>query len=347
MRMIARFLTGAAACAVLASTAFAGGRNPGSVLVYPVHYSGQFATVVSVTNTNLVPENPNSLGGATNVHFEYVNAIYNPYDYFCPLDCIVFDRVEYLTPADTLSVLTAFHNATFVGTGGDMYGSEGYLVVSAEDPYAFDAPWSHNYLVGSELVLNPTGGMYSVNAIAMNAVGDDGVATDADADGQLDFDGIEYEEIPDVLMIDSFLAAAGSSLALINFTGGPKAENTVLFRVWNDNEFPLSATLTFCCWFNQPLYYVNPLFSESFLENNTPHDPTELDITGDGNDDLQTGWATIDSILVLTSGGSVLANDGAMLGSITAGPASFIDGGRLLWESVETQDNGQFVDYRQ
>ena len=54
MRMIARFLTGAAACAVLASTAFAGGRNPGSVLVYPVHYSGQFATVVRFARRSLV-----------------------------------------------------------------------------------------------------------------------------------------------------------------------------------------------------------------------------------------------------------------------------------------------------
>jgi hypothetical protein len=62
---------------------------------------------------------------------------------------------------------------------------------------------------------------------------------------------------------------------------------------------------------------------------------------------LETGWARIDSILVTTAGGTILDFDGAMLGAITAGPGPSIDGAHLLWESVETQANGQFVDFGQ
>ena len=42
------------------------------------------------------------------------------------------------------------------------------------------------------------------------------------------------------------------------------------------------------------------------------------------------------------TGGTLISGNGAILGSITAGPTSLIDGGRLLWESHETQDNGAF-----
>ena len=315
-----------------------GGRNPGSVLVYPVQRSGpRFFTVVSVTNTNTDPAVGLALGGTTNVHFEYVNAVADPGDPFRPLDCTVFDRVESLTPADTLSVLTACHNAFAPG------GQEGYLVVSAQDPSLFDTPWSHNFLIGSEIVLNASGGMYQIQAIPFCSPRTRGAPTDtAPANGRLDFNGNEYGRVPDVLYVDSFLALGGSQLALLNLTGGPRDINTILLSVWNDNEFPLSATLSFNCWFDQPLTGVSPLFSHAFLHQNTPHDPDELDVNCDGWGEYETGWAQIDSIDVSQPFGGSIASDGAILGSITAGPASPIDGGKLLWESKRKQRNGRF-----
>jgi hypothetical protein len=314
---------------VFAPAAMAYGPSPGSLLVYPVHRSGgNYFTIVCVTNTNV---NPSS--GGTNAHFEYVNVTLGN-DVFHPRSCVVFDRIEYLTPADTLCVLATCHNAVF-----DM--QEGYLLVTAEDPNRFNYPWSYNYLVGSELVVNGSGIVYSVNACALKSPQDHGHRTDVDWDDIKEFNGTEYEGIPNKLIIDSFVAMLGSQLALINFTGTYRDLNTVLFSVWNDNEVPLSATLEFNCWFDQPLRLISPLFNEVFLRG-VPNSRSELDLNCDGVGDLETGWAIIDSIDVRTQGGSYVDTDGAMLGVITAGLATSISGGRELWTTEERQHNGKF-----
>jgi hypothetical protein len=330
-----KLLSVALVALALAPAALADGRKPGSVLVFPVHRSGSnFVTIVSVTNTNVLPMTPISFGGATTVHYEYVNTVPNPVDPQIPLSCVIFDRYEFLTPADTFSVLTSCHNA--VG----MAGQEGFLVVSAQNPSLFDAPWSFDYLVGSELVVNASGGMYSVNAIPFKALTSPGSLTDLNGNGALNFDGVEYEGIPDVLYIDSFIALAGSQLALLSLSGGPMATNTLYFDVWNDNEFPMSTTKIMGCWFDQPLAAVSPLFQESFLKNNTPHDPNELDLTCTGVGGIETGWARIESLGVFLPGGLPFSSDGPVLGCITAGLTTVIDGGHNLWESDALQFNG-------
>lgn len=333
--------------ATLASDALAGGREPGSLLVYPVHRSGGapgspsndvpagFFTVVSVTNTNLQPATILSLGGSTNVHFYYVNVDRNVFDQFKPHGCSIFNRVEALTPADTLSVLTGCHNATFGG-------QEGYLVVAAENPSQFQTSWSHNHLIGSELVLAASGLAFSIEAVALQSPVAAGQPTDVNSNGAYDFDGVEYEALPDRLYIDSFIAVQDSALALINFTGTDADTNRVLFSVWNDYEFPLSATLEFKCWFEAKLSHISTLFTDQFLAS-TPNDPSSLDIDCNGADDVETGWAIIQSLGVRNPGGSLIAADGAMLGAITTGATLGINGGRLLGESKVKQANGSFA----
>ncbi len=353
MRHIAPFLAAALLTAVLAPGALADGRNPGSALVYTVQRSGPgFFTVVSVTNTNLTPATPTSFGGSTLVHFEYANVIPNPVDPCLPLNCVIFDRVEFLTPADTLSVLTSCHNAVTPN------GQQGYLVVSAQNPGQFDCPWTFDYLIGSSLVVNASGGMYGANALPFEAVvqtmppmAAGPLCTDVDGEGDLDFDGIEYEPVADVLY-GGFLAPAGAQLALINLTGGPTARNTLQFDIWNDNEFPLSTTKTFACWVDVPLSGISPLFSAGFLAG-VPNDPAELQLACAGFDNapgdgplptVETGWFRIESINVSTPGGETIALDGAVVGAITAGTGTVTDGGSLLWESTEQQCNGAFQD---
>ena len=324
------------AAAILSCDAMAQGRKPGSVLFYPIHRSGgSFFTVVAVTNTDLTPKTLTNFGGSTNVHFQYVNVVKNPANAFRPLTCTIFDRIEFLTPADTIAVMTGCHNATTAG------GQEGYLVVDAEDPSSYREAWSHNSLIGSELVVNASGSTYALNAVPFSSPIGNHNRTDLNNDMKLDFNNKEYAAIPDVLYIDSFIALAGSQLSLTNFTGMGTDINTVYFSIWNDNEYPLSSTLEFNCWFDQPLTAVAPLFSEAFLKSLT-NDPSELDVNCDGKNDLETGWAAIQSIDVRTIGGLPIARDGALLGSITAGPATNINGGHLLWESVKTQTNGSF-----
>jgi len=329
-----RILAAAALTAGLFTpNALADGRNPGSVLIYTVHRSGPtFFTIISVTNTNTYKASPNSLGGTTDVHYEYANTNKVAGMPFMPDGCNIIDRVETLTPADTLSVLTACHNAFTPG------GQEGYLVVSALDPVK-GHPWSHNFLVGSEFVVSSSGVVYSMEAIPFESPVEKHCETDLDGDGILDFDGYEYEAAPAYLIIDAFVAIAGSQLALLNLTGSDRDKNKIKFTAYNDNEFLLSDTREFACWFDQPLVTVSAIFQETFLKN-TPHDPKELDISCTGVGRLETGWAMIDSISVKTPGGTTIASDGVILGSITAGQFTNFDGGRLLWESYERQTNG-------
>lgn len=315
----------------------AGGRNPGSVLIYPIHRSGgALFTTVSVTNTHLLPISGSTLGGSTNLHFEYVNVLPDPAQPLIPKDCSIINRIEYLTPADTLSVLTSCHNATG--------GQEGYLVVTAQDPLLQPTAWCHNFLVGSEMVINALGGMYSINAISLRSPQPGRTATDRDGDDELDFDGIEYEGLPEHLYIDNFLAQGQSSLTLLNLTGSIDNHVAALaIDIWNDNEYALSSTLSFKCWIEEPLLNISLVFSDGFLANNTPDDPSELDIDCDNIGDLEMGWARIRGLNASSPGQSI--PNPAIMGAITAGIAPSIDGGHLLWESSESQWNGDFAKF--
>jgi len=310
--------------------------RPGSVLIFPVHRSGGgLFTLLSVTNTADLPTTPFSSGGTTLARFECVSTIPNSANPFRPLGCTVQDRLELLTPGDIFTVLTSCHLATVAG------GQSGYLVVSAQNP-AGGGAWSHNFLLGSAFVVSASGVAWSVNAVSFPSPQAAGAPTDVSpANGRLDFNGVEYAEIPDLLYIDSFVGLAGAQLALINLTGGPLDVNTVIFSVWNDNEFALSTTLSFNCWFDRPLSEISTLFTEGFLQG-SPNDPEEVDVDCDGVQDLESGWAVIDSLLVATPGGTFVAGDGALLGAITAGQTVFLDGGRLLWGSAAGQTNGSF-----
>lgn len=319
----------------VSSTGLADGREPGSALLYPIHRSGVsvrpeyngtlFLTVVSVTNTNLSP-----LDGATNVQFEYVNTVYNPDDPCKPLACTVVDRVEPLTPADTLSVLTTCHNV-----GGSQ---EGYLVVSAQDPSQFKTAWSFNHLVGSETVVTTSGVVFTLNAMPFSSPLAEGDATDLDLDGQLDFDGVEYEGVPDTVTMPVFFGHFKSSMVLVNLTGGTAFDATVKYDAFNDNEFPLSTTKAFRCWMDSRLPDISLIFDGSFLANNTPNDIAELDINCNGVGGIETGWARITGVVANSSVESI--QDPAVVGAICT-----LSGFEPLWESKEKQFNGDFLKF--
>ena len=326
-----------------------GGCTPGSLLLYPVHTSGMYSfTIINVTNTCLMPATPQSLGGSTNIKFEYVNVQRNEDDRFCPTSCQIFDKVEVLTPADTLSVLTGCHNADgFLPSYNDgdslpdHFGAEGYLAIHAQNPYSYGQAWSHNHLIGSELVLTASGISYSLKAISFASPQPHKTPIGAPGDSQRYLNGAAYGGVADEMYIDSFLGIADSYLTCVNLTGTAQDTNTLHFTIYNDNERPMSITRPFKCWFNQKLSRISNLFSYAYLSY-TDNDPRELDVTCDRNGDLETGWAKIDSIGVRTPGGYLVAPDGAFVGAVSAGYESNISGGRLLWESPMKQYNGQF-----
>lgn len=318
--------------AALAPPGLADGLNPGSVLIYPAHVSdvsfGGF-TIISVTNVNKQPTS-----GSTNAHFEYLNVITNSNGE--TTGCAINNRTEHLTPADTLSVLTNCHNPVSLQSG--------YLVVSAADPSLFSIPWSHNYLVGSEILIDTLGVVVNLNAIPFSTDIAFHQPTDDDEDEKLDFDGVEYEGIADTLVLDSFVAGVGEGLTLINMSGGTEFTAFVAFDIFNDDEFPLSGGAFFRCWTQERLEDINGNLSLEFLANNVPGDPEELDTNCDKKQDMETGWMEIRGVTAFSDVMSISAP--AILG---ANSGSFFSGigGRRLWETDENPKRltGEFLNF--
>ena len=303
----------------LTGTAGAQAPAPGSALIFPIHDSRSLLTVINVTNTNV------NVGGDVRATYRYVNAQPSP-DPLKAQHCSTVYRGELLTPGDTVSVLTACH---------DVPNSHGYLVVSANHPSA-GFPVSHNHLVGSALVIHPEGSVYTLQPYTFQAVAPEGMPTDADLDGLLDFDSTEYEALPRMLFADSFLAASSSRLTLLHLSSGLNDDVAVKLDIQNDNEFPLSLTFTFRCWFELPLSQLSGVFSQAFLAG-TPNDPDEFDINCDGIGELETGWFRIRPLV--SSNGFSSTLDPPVLGALTAGPFD-AEGGRVLWGSGST--NAEF-----
>jgi hypothetical protein len=281
-------------------------------------------TVLCVTNTNATPQNPQSFGGSTNIRFDYYNVTPNPGDPFHPLRCQIFDRVERLTPADTLCVLTKCHNPFPLGVN-----LEGFVVVAAENPNRAAEAWTHNLLIGGSMLFAGSGAAFQLSPWAFRGLTGPGNRTDLNNNAQRDLDGYEYELAPNSLCLDSFIAATNQQLAIADLGGRPRNLHTLYFSVWNDNEFALSTTLEFNCWFDQPLTAISTLFTDNFLRG-TRHDPNELDLNCDQRGDVETGWFIVESAIVREPGGRALG-PGRFIGAITGGPASCAIG-KLLWE---------------
>jgi hypothetical protein len=336
-------LSAIAAILAFAPSARADGREPASLLVYPIHEArqqifkdedspipvgGQLIappafTLISVTNTN------RNGSGTTDVHFEYVNVSPSA-DPFFFADCSIADRVETLTPADTLTVITDCHNSEPF--------AQGYLVVTALDPDLVDTPWSFNHLIGSEQIVSIGGGIYGLEAIPFKAIGPQGSATDLDSDGRRDFDGSEYERLPDELYLDSFVGIIAGEIVLVAFTG-PEYLVNVDFIIYNDDEFQLSGQYAFSCWSRVLLAQISGFFTDQGLST-TSNDSRALDIDCDNDDDFETGWAILRARDAI-SPTSPTIDDPALLGATTFPFGQFMNG-RLLWESVARQTTASF-----
>ncbi|MCA8942911.1 MAG: hypothetical protein KDB80_10165 [Planctomycetes bacterium] len=323
-------LTFALATALFASTAFAQMPEPASLLLFPViRTNASTISIISVTNTNRTPATPTSLGGSTNVHFYWHNVQPNPGDPFNPIGCTVFDRVEFLTPTDNLSVSMACSDPIPPG------GGEGYLVLSAQSPGFFNRDWSFNYLMGSIVHIDGASNLtYSLNAIPFRSPLADQAATDLNANGRQDFDGIEYEALRDWLSLDQGLGLINPSIALVNLTGGPSHINTVVVSAWNDNEVPLSGSIAFRCWFDVRASVLSLIFTDAFL-GLTMNDPQELDLLCIGVGFTEPYWIEFDSVRVDDPNGNFVTGDGALAGMVSGCP-----GGRLLWMGGPLQLNG-------
>jgi hypothetical protein len=321
MKKLALVSLAAAVVAIGATNAHAGGRQPGSLLVYPIFdsYNG-VASVLTVTNTNSDFSYNNQTGlarGTIDVEFIYIDGE----------SCREFNRVERLTPNDTLSVVAQAHNPNM---------DIGYCYVFAKDTQTHKAV-SFNYLIGNVVKFDGIETVeYGVNPWSFLGVPANGSETDLDNDGILDLDGTEYEQVPDVLLFPRFFGqsyAFTSHLVLIDLTG-TQFMTSVDFLIYNDNERQFSAEYEFFCWEEVPLSDISGSFTNSFLAS-TEDDPDELV----GLPSIETGWFRLDG--GVSSSSAVTHDDPAVLAFLSEQVAAFAEAD-LPFE-WGTQDNGDLL----
>ncbi|MFO0985426.1 MAG: hypothetical protein U1E76_27455 [Planctomycetota bacterium] len=282
-RLLINTMAGAFVLAA-ASPLFAGGREPSSVLVYPVFDSRQALTIISIVNSNGDHSWDPSRGdekGSVWVHFNYINGD----------GCRNNDASVHLTPNDTFQTLASAHSPSAV---------EGYLYVYAETDNHSGIAKSWNYLIGDLLAIDGVLNIeYSANAYGFRSPLKDNELTDLDGDKALDFDGLEYEKLPDVLLFPHFFGqndredrgnGIDGCIAMLGLTGS-RYTYEVDFDIYNDNEYHSSAYgYPFTCWAFPKLVDISGAFTETYLDSlGSNDDPNELY----GFPEINTGWFSL------------------------------------------------------
>lgn len=247
-------------------------QEPGSVLVFPWFDSiGSNDTIVSVTNTSLdrapCPASDRR-GGEVVVRFLYFDGTGS--------EVPEFARYELLTPGATLSVRASLHNPVH---------EQGFLIASAADPDDWFRAIDHDALLGSARLVEPADGrLWSYTAYSFAAIADTldpcmPTATDIDADGSIDFDGIEVETFPRRLILDTFLEEGprATDRLLLMSTAGTSYRNRVDFTFWNNRSQAFQRGFGFTHSWSGTLGDVSP------IAGNLGGDPQEFLLS-------ETGW---------------------------------------------------------
>ncbi len=257
----------------LGGSALAGGRNPGSLLLYPEfdNRSG-VVTVFTVTNVDTADDAEDVI-----TEIVYIGK-YNQQG--VDINCGESNFEIRLTPGDTFTFLTRAQNPNF---------AQGYAYLFAKAGTGPAAPIVFNWLTGSTMTVDGLSTFeYSTNPVAYFGIGN-GTITDLDGDGFKDMNGCEYEANPDRLLFPRFFGQGGpfnSDLILIGLSGGTQFTTTIDLLIYNDNEEVFSAEHTFKCWDRVPLVEVSGIFRNDFLRDFTNHDPLEIF----GANMIETGW---------------------------------------------------------
>lgn len=302
--------------------------QPGSLLVFPLVDSTDMGnTLITVTNTNT---------SEVYCHYPFREGdIKLAYFYIDGESWLCTDLCEYLTPADTLTVMTNRHNPNM---------EKGFLIVQARD-IETGLPVVYDYLVGSATVVNTdfdfewTYLPYSFHAVfsgtgwdnpcGRKVIGDDGCIKFGNPDNE--GPGISYyDRFPDKLIINRFfgegvpesqagLEFANNLYLLSTMSSYPEPlETTLSILGWNNNERRFSRTFRFACWLCTNLGSITAAV-------------TQDNLAGGGNDEellgVATGWMTFQAQRGFF--GEDVGLLGVFMESVTAGGTTFATGNSL------------------
>jgi len=264
--------------------------EPASLLVFPLFDSRPAsATIINVTNTNTdrtICDDDNLRAGDVRAYFIYNGATQEELDGGGRVRWREFDRIEDLTPGDTLTVLASQHNPE---------GEIGFLTIQAASPDTFDAI-EFDYLIGSAYVANSNLDiLWCYLPYSFEAEGQGGV----DACGHTLLNqtfpivfGDEYAFLPETHYVDSFFeerASVFDNKVTFLSTAGADYITEVDVLVWNNKEDRFSRNLKFVCWTSLPLSAITA------AATNLNGDPDEFA--------AETGWARFKGRRVLDLAG--------------------------------------------
>jgi len=255
-----------------------------SLLIFPLFDSRpDRGTLIAVTNTDTsrIPCPGFFLSGEICVHYNYI-----AFSEEAGI-CLEFDRVECLTPGDTLTVIADQHNPE---------QDQGWLWVEALDVNTLE-PITHNALIGSAIIVeSDLDFVWSYTPYAFRSVVEppcdnrpcgeiDRCVTEVDDEMDADFDGVEFVPFPDDLLLDMFFQEADPEMKNIlnelTLMSTETLEQTITsFLIWNNSEVVFSRGFVFDCFFRGPLSEVSDVV---------------LDLGGTDDERFQTGWARIRS----------------------------------------------------
>jgi hypothetical protein len=302
--------------------------QPGSVLVFPlVDSTDSGNTLITVTNTNT---------SERICHFPFREGdIKLAYFYVDGDSWLCSDLCEFLTPADTLTVLTNRHNPNM---------EKGFLIVQARD-IETGLPVQYDYLVGTATIVNMDfnfewsylpysfgaafNGRCWVGECGRKLIDDDGCVKFGNPDNE--GPGVSYyDRFPDTLIIPRFFGEGRpdgqpglnfeNSLYLLSTMSAypPPSQTGLNILGWNNNERRFSRTYRFSCWTCTTLGDITAAVSQD-----------NLSAGGDSSETLgvATGWMRFQA--QPGPNGEDVGVLGVFMESVTTGGSTFATGNTL------------------
>ena len=282
---VALFLAGTPRAASAQSSDLGGG----SCLVFPYFDStAGSGTLITITNRNdsevYCPEK-DVTAGLVSLHFVYINGTTGD----------EYDTYELLTPGDTTTYVVDKHNPTL---------GEGWLVVTAWEPGArqWGYPVDFDSLIGSAIVVESALDLlWSYQAFAFDALPDsdpcDFLPTDADGDGAIDFDGVEYAQFPSEIFVDAFFEEGPTIANQLSLISMADRAHTSEIRLWihnNDRRSYSASTELVSSFWTGPLSDLS--YAATDLRGDEERDPGPVSI----------GWVSIEGGRILDRAGNIV-----------------------------------------
>jgi hypothetical protein len=156
--------------------------------------------------------------------------------------CSVADTFIHLTPNQTVSFLASDFDP----------GVQGYLVAIAGSGFS---PTQFNFLIGNARLRELDGRQADLQAVAVSKLSPGDVTS-----GNLVFNGIEYEQLPQVIALSSFNSQLTDSTHLVLYSppdnliaGGGAVTVRVFALIYDDIERPFSTNFNVNCYAQIPL----------------------------------------------------------------------------------------------